>query len=163
MCWAFASSGGSSCFQVLWALLVVLSPFSASSWGLATFYLVASSRCPCLWGPSFAHFKWPGFVFSLAFGHLVSSPLPLSFFFFYSSYSCVGVDNALIKGENANTRFINPCDLICDEWLIKINPWHRVRLDWLALASARKTTCLLACGAQVWSSEAVADGEVKVK
>jgi hypothetical protein len=43
-----------SCIWVALKLLLldVLSPF-ASSWGLAVFYLVVSSLCPCLWGPSF--------------------------------------------------------------------------------------------------------------
>jgi hypothetical protein len=32
-----------------------------------------------------------------------------------------------------------------------------------AMAKAMCTTCLLACVVQVWSSEVVVDGEVKVK
>jgi hypothetical protein len=80
------------------------------------FYLIASSHCPCLWEPSFAHLKRPDFGFSLAFGHLgelfVFSSSSISF----TLLSFVGVDNALIKGKIANTRLI--CALviwICDE------------------------------------------------
>jgi hypothetical protein len=41
----------------------------------------------------------------LAFGHLVELFVFLFFFFFFcSSYSRVGIANALIKGEIANTR-----------------------------------------------------------
>jgi hypothetical protein len=40
----------------------------------------------------------------------------LFFFFFCSSCSCIGVDNALIKGEIANTRLTSTlvCSF-CDE------------------------------------------------
>jgi hypothetical protein len=33
----------------------------------------------------------------------------------------------------------------------------------ITMTKAMCTTCLLACGVQVWSSEAVVDGEEKVK
>jgi hypothetical protein len=111
------SSGGSSSFLAFRVLLVVLIPLSLLE-GYLCVYLVASSRCPCLWGPSFAHFKWPSFGFSLVFGHLVELLVLLFFFFFCSSCLCIGVDNALIKGEITNIMLTSTLVWsFCDEWL----------------------------------------------
>jgi len=66
--------------------------------------LVVLSRCPFLWGPSFACSRLiVGFY--LAFGHLSE----LLFLLPYANIcSYGGVDNALIKGEIANTRLMCP-------------------------------------------------------
>ena len=59
----------------------------------------------------------PVLAFPLAFGHLGEFIVFLFFFFFFDSRcSCVGVDNALIKGEIANTRLIYALVVrICNE------------------------------------------------
>lgn len=59
----------------------------------------------------------PVLGFSLAFGHLGEFfVFSFSSFFFCSSCLCIGVDNALIKGEIVNTRLTSTlvC-LFCDE------------------------------------------------
>jgi hypothetical protein len=62
---------------------------------------------------SIGHFKWPRFGFSLAFGHLRF----YRFSFAIDLSLCVGIDNAVIKVEIANTKLI--CTLVCRicEWL----------------------------------------------
>ena len=58
----------------------------------------------------------PVFCFSLAFGHLCELFVFFSSSFVLSLLSFIGIDNALIKGEIANTRLI--CALVvrvCDE------------------------------------------------
>jgi hypothetical protein len=53
----------------------------------------------------FCSFQMTWFWFFFVFGHLVELFVFLFFFFFFcSSCLCIGVDNALIKGEIANTR-----------------------------------------------------------
>ena len=76
------------------------------------FCLVASSHCPCLWGPSFAlcSFQVTGLAFLWLLVIWMGSLFFPFFYFFLLNYSCVGVDNALIKGEIANTRLI--CALV---------------------------------------------------
>jgi hypothetical protein len=64
---------------------------------------------PISLGTKFCSFQMTPFGFSLVFGHLCELFI-FSSSFFCSSCSCVGVDNALIKGEIANTRLI--CALV---------------------------------------------------
>lgn len=80
-------------FCSLW--IMVLSPFC--------FFLRAThcclfvlSRCPYIWGPSFAHFKWPYFGICLAFGKL-SVLFPFSSLFLCCSFCFVVIVNIRLK------------------------------------------------------------------
>jgi hypothetical protein len=112
----------------------------ASSWGLALFYLIASSHCPCLWGPSFTHFKWPRFGFSLAFDHLVKL-----FVFSSSSFSFAQVVRVLVlpmhssRGRLRTQGWNVPLCFIL--WWVIVNVTHEE--GWVAKAMC--ATCLLAC------------------
>jgi hypothetical protein len=81
------------------------------------------------------------------------------FFLFCYIYSCGGVDNALIKGEIANTR------LTCPLWFgLMMSDCQRIasRVESLIDRAMRLSVvqpCRLACGVQAWSTGAVVDGE----
>jgi hypothetical protein len=85
----------------------------------------------------------------------------LLFFFLLFAYicSCSGVDNALIKGEIANTR------LICLLWFglmmsdcqlepSRVEYWTNRAMSYYVVQP-----CLSACGLQVWGTCTVIDGE----
>jgi hypothetical protein len=104
---------------MFWGILSFASGVEpvASSWGLAMIYLVASSRCPCLWGPSFVHFKWPSFGFSLAFGHLGE------LFVFSSSFVLSLCCHLLVltqEGEIAKHK-VDMCPYGSDLWWVIVN------------------------------------------
>ena len=67
--------------------------------------------------------------FSLAFGHLGSFFFPSLLLLLYLCGLCVGVDNALIKGEIADTWLICAHVVLCDEWLLT---WF---LSWVELVN----------------------------
>jgi hypothetical protein len=111
------------------AQIVVLSPFCLFL-RTSYFFLVASSCCPCLWGPSllllgcieslpmslgieFAHPKWPIFGFSLAFGWMSFT----LFFCFWSITSCWCWQCTQQVGDCELMVEMCPCVLIDDERL----------------------------------------------
>jgi hypothetical protein len=78
------------------------------------------SRCPFLWGPSFAYSKWLVWILS-GFWSFEWVSLLLPIFAYICSYG--GVDNALIKEEIANTR------LTCPMWFgLMMSDCQRVQL-----------------------------------
>jgi hypothetical protein len=82
---------------------------------LLEFYFVldVSSRCPCLRGPRLVFFKWSCSLPLFGFRSLVGvSFWSFLFFFFSLLLLCVGVVNALIKGEIEDHVWFE------DQWMV---------------------------------------------
>jgi hypothetical protein len=156
-------SGGTSSFQVFWALLVVLSPFCLFL-RASCVLLGCIEPLPMSLGTKLCKFCsfqmtlfWL-FIGFWSFGWVLFSFLLFCFFCSpVNMYPC-GIDKALIKGEIANTRSICTHVVRCfDEWLSMC--WHFGLNLWTNRSvSLGCATCLSACGVQVWSSETVVDG-----
>ena len=94
---------------------------SASSWGLAVFYLVTSSRCPCLWGPSFC--KFCSFEITLFWLFIGFWSFGWVLFFFllplFLLLSCCVLVLTMhsSRGRLRTHGWYVPMWFVCDEWL----------------------------------------------
>ena len=132
------------------------------------------------------------FYLELSWSFLISSGLVFAFTWLLGTWMrnfCFAfkpsllafIDGQCIHQGGDCEHMVETCPCVCDEWLTHVWKvwgffswvifyicawlcyWLTGGVAWVVLYRVCCATCLLAYGALVWSSEAVIDGEVKVK